>query len=159
MFHFPSQQRASDPTDHLDPDQEVVYSLKRRPRQSVSQSVSLRSTPANTAAWLPCCFCLRTLQLCAALSQLPSLLLHGRVWAMTHELFLFFVGFLGSHGSTPEAFVDERLPTHRLSPLSGVTRQPIFPCRTLAWVKRQTVNGRHGVRSVALIFEQVVGAH
>lgn len=91
----------------------------------------------------------------APLSRPPSLLLHGRVWAMRRDLLGFFFFLSRVTWRDPEAFLR---PTHRLSPLSGVTRQPVFSGRTLAWVKRQTVGGRHGVRRVALIFEQLVGA-
>lgn len=157
MFNFSSQPRVIVPTDHLEPYQKVAHSLKRRLRQSVS--VQLLPIQLRCLCCCCCCFCLRTSGKkpnSALLSQLPSLLLQRSCVGgeACFSLSLFRVTWCD-----PAAFLDEHRPTHRLSPLSGVTGQPVFSCRTLAWVKRQTVGGRHGVRRVALIFEQLVGAH
>lgn len=159
MLNFSPQPRATVPTDQLETNQEVAHSLKRRLRQSVSFSQSVFNSCQYScgAALLVLASEKKKQQQNSALLSLCSLLLHGHTWAMRRDFVFFFL--FRVTWCDPEAFLDDHRPTHRLSPLSGVTGQPVFSCRTLAWVKRQTVDGRRRVRSVALIFEQLVGAN
>lgn len=109
--------RAIVPADHLEPCSEVAHSLKRRLWQSVSYSVQLQPIQLHCC----CCYycCLRTLKkkkkkVCALLSQLPSLRLHGRVWATRRDFFFF----LGSPGVTP---------THSVMNIGPLTVSPLCP--------------------------------
>lgn len=136
--------------EHQRPRPEDIQSLKHclwqpvRMKQKLGQKTLLfYSILFYSASVKVYCWCFRTLKntvLFCAPSRLPSLLLHGGVWAMRHGFFRVM-------------WHDTRHSLMKIGPLTvsplcpGWPGSPSFPGGPW-WVKRQTADDRHRVMSV-----------